>query len=108
MLAPQGSPVSIDNGEYETVAASQTAQVLGGAGAGGDSIRRLIIRPANLNAGAVTLIDGVTSIVIFPGGTGSVTELKPITVELGMRSLNGPWKITTGADVSVIAIGRFT
>jgi hypothetical protein len=100
------SAQSIHN--YETVAASQTAQVLGGTGANGDYIKRLIIIPASVSPGAVALLDGSTSINVLPGGTNSLTELKPITVELGMTSTTGPWKITTGASVSVIAIGDFT
>lgn len=93
---------------YETVAASQTAQVLGLTGAAGDYVERLIIIPASTSPGAVALLDDTTSINILPGGATSVTELKPIVVELGMTSVNGAWKVTTGASVSVIAIGRFS
>lgn len=93
---------------YETVAASQTAQVIGNIGAQGDFIERLIIIPASVSPGAVALLDGSTSINILPGGTNSLTELRPITVQLEMHSLTGAWKITTGADVSVIAIGDFS
>lgn len=94
---------------YETVAASQTAQVLGTNGAVGDRILRLIIIPATAAGGLVTLLDGSTSIPIYVGGaTTALTEVKPITVELGMVSVSGPWKITTGANISVIAVGDFT
>lgn len=92
---------------YETVAASQTAQVLGTVGAIGDVIQRVIIVPAGVNAGTVALIDNATSITLFTGGTNSVNELRPIIVELGLKSVSGAWKITTGADVSVIAVGSF-
>lgn len=94
---------------YETVAASQTAQVLGTVGALGDRILRLIIIPATVAGGLVTLLDGSTSIPIYVGGaTTALTEVKPICVELGMCSVSGPWKITTGANISVIAVGDFT
>lgn len=94
---------------YEQVAASQTAQVLGtAAGALGDYISHLVIRPATTSPGAVTLIDSATPIVIFPGGVSSVTNLAPFTVPLMMFSVNGPWAVTTGADVSVIAVGNFS
>ena len=53
---------------YETVAASQTGQVLGGAGAKGDYIHRLIISNVTVASASVTIIDGVTSIVIQTGG----------------------------------------
>ena len=93
--------------DYETIAASQTAQVLGGAGAKGNIIEKLIIIPATTSPGAVTLIDNATSIVVFPGGATSVTELKPIVVDISAISVSGAWKVTTGANVSVIAIGKF-
>ena len=94
--------------KIETVAASQTAQVLGGAGAAGDYIEKLIIVPATVSPGAVALLDNATSMNVLPGGTNSLTELKPIVVELNAHSVSGAWKITTGANVSVIAVGDFT
>lgn len=94
---------------YETVAASQTGQVLGGgAGQLGDEISHLVIRPATTSPGAVTLLDGATSIVIFPGGADSVTQLIPFCVPLMMNSQVGSWSVTTGANVSVIAVGKFS
>jgi hypothetical protein len=90
---------------YETVAASQTAQVLGLNGAAGDFIERLIIRPATTSPGLVTIRDGSTSIPIMVAGT---TTIAPIVVELNMYSVEGAWSVTTGANVSVIAVGRFT
>lgn len=96
---------------YNTVAASQTAQALTGAaatGAPGDIIEYVDIIPASTSPGAVTLVDGSTSIVIFAGGAGSVADLKPFPVLIGARSRNAPWKVTTGANVSVFAVGRFT
>jgi hypothetical protein len=92
---------------YETVAASQTAQVLGTSGATGDVLQRLIIIPASTSPGNVLILDNATSITLFAGGANSVTELKPIVVELGMKSVSGAWKITTGANVSCIAVGVF-
>lgn len=95
--------------QYETVAASQTAQVLGLLGAAGDYIARIVIVPATVAGGVVTLIDGATSIPIYVGGaTTALTEVKPITVELGLYSQSGAWAVTTGANISVIAVGCFT
>ena len=93
---------------YETVAASQTAQVLGAAGAVGDTIDGLLVIPETTSPGQVLLLDGATSITLFVGGASSVSNLIPFPIPLGMRSVNGPWKVTTGADVSVIGIGNFT
>jgi hypothetical protein len=94
--------------EYETIAASQTAQVLGATGAVEDYLSHLIIVPASTSPGAVTLIDNATSITIFAGGAGSITSLVPIVVPVQLASRSGAWKITTGASVSVIAAGNFT
>lgn len=99
---------NIGAGEYETVAASQTAQVLGGAGAIGDWLAGLLIIPATVDAGNVLLLDNATSITIFAGGTGSVSNLVPFFVPLGMKSVSGAFKVTTGANVSVIGIGNFS
>jgi hypothetical protein len=94
---------------YETVAASQTAQVMGTNGAQGDYIERVVIVPGTSAAGVVTLLDGSTSIPLFVGGgTTALSDLKPLVVELNMYSKTGPWKITTGANVTAIAVGDFT
>lgn len=101
--------------DYITVAASQTAQVLGSGasgvgGAKGNYLKRLIIIPGTTGAGAVTLIDGsggsAVSIPVFV--TGTLADLSPIVIDLDMVSQVGAWAITTGANVSVIAVGVFT
>lgn len=94
--------------EYETVAASQTAQVLGATGATGDLINGVLIIPATTSPGNVLLLDNATSITIFAGGASSVTTLIPFFVPLGIRSVSGAWKLTTGANVSAIGVGDFT
>lgn len=96
-------------GEYETVAASQTDQALGATGGTGDYLASLLIIPATTAAGAVSIKDGAGSaITVFTGGTGSVSNLVPFTVPLGIFSAAGAWQVTTGANVSVIASGNFT
>ena len=95
--------------DYETVAAGQTAQVLGPTGSIGDYIEGLLIIPAIVACGAVTLLDGATSVTIFVGGgTTALADAKPFYIKLGMKSVSGAWKITTGASVSCIGIGDFT
>lgn len=106
-------PISLGDlgsGEYETVAASQTNQALGATGATGDYLSHLLIIPATAAAGAVTIKDGAnTAISVFTGGaTTPLPTLAPIAVALGVRSSVGAWQVTTGANVSVIAIGNFT
>ena len=94
---------------YETVAASQTAQVMGATGHTGDYIAGILVIPAVVACGLVTLLDGATSIPVFVGGgTTALPSCIPFFIPLGLTSASGAWKITTGADVSCIAIGNFT
>lgn len=94
--------------EYEDVAASQTAQVIGSGGTGaGQHLSHLIMIPATTSPGAVALLDGDVSTTIFAGGASSVSNLVPVTIFLGCDSQNGPWKVTTGANVSVRVVGDF-
>jgi len=91
---------------YETVAASQTAQVLGGTGAKGDYLHRLIISVNTVASASVTIIDGSTSIAVL---TGAATLVPGVySVEMNMAAATGPWKVTTGAGATVIAVGIFT
>lgn len=90
--------------QYETVAASQTAQVLGGTGATGDYIHRLIITVATAATGTVALLDNATSIPI----TAANTPIGVYSVEINARSASGAWKVTTGAGATVMAVGIFS
>lgn len=92
---------------YETVAASATAQVLGASGSSRDVLSHLVVIPATTSPGAISIIDGSTSITVFTGGASSVTSLVPFTIFLNMKAQTGPWKVTTGANVSCIAVGDF-
>ena len=94
--------------DFETVAASQTAQALGDTGAVGDFLARLVIIPATTSPGTVVLLDDETSVTIFAGGASSVASLAPIIVEMGITSAEGAWGVTTGSNVSVVAVGAFT
>ena len=98
------TPVEIGGSDYETVAASQTAQVLGGAGAKGDFLARLVVNVTTAATSTVTLIDNATSIVVVPANT----PIGAHVVEIGARAIQGPWRITTAAGVSVIAVGQFS
>lgn len=96
-------------GEWETIAAAQTTQSMGATGAAGDYLEAVLIVPATTSPGNVLIRDGAGSdITIFTGGSSSITDLAPIYVPLGIISLNGAWKITTGGSVSAIGIGNFT
>ncbi len=95
--------------DYETVAASQTDQVMGAAGAVGDYLTGLLLVPASTSPGAVSIKDGSGSaITVFAGGSSSVSNLVPFAVPLGILSTSGAWKVTTGSNISVIGVGNFT
>lgn len=94
--------------EFETVAASQTDQVLGAVGAVGDVLDRLVIVVTTAATSAVSIEYGSTNIAVFPdnpgGGIGTyVLDMGGIKTPSG-----GGWEVTTGAGSAVIAIGRFT
>ena len=98
--------------DYVAIAASQTAAPLAiTTAAKGNLLYRLIITPATTAAGTISLIDGTGSdkvtLPIFVAGT--LADLATFTIELGIVSQKtGGWNITTGANVSVLAIGLFT
>ncbi len=105
--APYHHINGISDGDYETVAAASTDQVLGAAGAAGDYLHHLIIVPAAVGAGTVSIKDGSgSSINVFVAGT--LADLRTFTVHLFMTSSAGAWSVTTGNNVSVIAVGNFT
>ena len=88
----------IRDNDYETVAASQTAQVLGATGAVGDVLRRIAIAA---NTGTITVLDGAVTVLVIPAVAVGVWELD-------MRSVSGAWNITTAAATTCTCIGQFT
>jgi len=101
------SEMWLSKGGYETVAASQSTQALGATGAVGDFLEGLLIVPATTAAGTIAIKDGAdTAINVFVSGT--LADLKPHWIPLHIRSRTGAWQVTTGANVSVIAVGSFT
>jgi hypothetical protein len=93
--------------QYEHVPASATAQVLGGTGAVGDYIHRLVCTVTTAATGNVIILDGAGfSHTILPALEG--TGVNNYNIEVNAISKLGPWKITTGAGVEVLAIGIFS
>lgn len=92
--------------QYEHVAVSQTAQVLGGTGAIGDYLDKLICTVSTAATSSVAVLDGSTSHTILPNNVGG--GLGVYVIPIGAISRNGPWKITTGAGVEVLALGIFS
>jgi len=91
--------------QYETVAASQTDQVLGTVGSGGDYLTRIIIQVATAATGNVTVKDGATTIFTFSALPGGGIGAYPVT--FGLKAQSGPFKVTTGAGATVTAVGNF-
>jgi len=89
---------------YETVAASQTAQVLGVTGAAGDTLMRLIVTVGTALTGTVALLDGATSYPLVAAST----PIGVYVIDIAAVSVSGAWKITTGAGATVFAVGNFT
>lgn len=90
---------------YETVAASQTDQVLGGVGKAGNLLERLVVTVATSATGTVSIKDGSGGSNISI--TAANTPIGVYSIELGARSVSGGWRVTTGAGASVVAVGDF-
>ena len=89
---------------YEAVAASQTNQVLGPTGATQDYLHRIVVAVATAASSTVDVIDGSTTVLSIPANTA----IGVYSIEINAVSANGAWKITTGAGVSVLAMGIFS
>lgn len=96
--------------QYETVAASQTDQILGATGAAGDYVEGLICVVATAATSQVQVKDGNGSaITVLPNAVGA--GVGTYYVPLGLICINATtpgWKVTTAAGVSVVGTGRFT
>ena len=89
------------------IAASQSDQQINTAKAG--ILKRLIIVPSAVAAGAVSYKDGSAGSArsVYAGGTIGA-DLTPIVIELDVRGAGvDGFHITTGANISVIATGKF-
>lgn len=97
---------------YNTVAASQTTQVLSqkqgqSSGTTGDYLESITIIAGSTTPGAITLFDGATAVLTTIVGSATVMPyVQPISIRAYSKS--GSWNITTGATVSVLAVGKFS
>ena len=96
--------------QYEHVAASQSAQVLGTTGAVGDYLHRIICTVSTAATAAVQIVDGtgagILTHTVLPNSPGG--GIGVYNIEINAVSANGAWKITTGAGVEVMAVGIFS
>lgn len=94
---------------HKEVAASQTATVLGATGAIGDYLAYVTVYPGTAGCGVVTILDASSTVGTFAGGgTTALPSLVPFTIQVGAFCTGAGWKITTGANVTVSAVGKFT
>lgn len=111
-LPAASAPVVLNSMIYKAVAASAAATLFGATGASGDYLDGVLIIPATVGCGAVSITDGAGSaITIFVGGgTTALADCRPFYVPVGAVSSGGAggWKVTTGTNVSVIGVGNFT
>ena len=77
---------------------------MGNNGAAGDMLVRVIATVTTTATSTLTIIDGSTSIPLIPANASQ--GVYSLTVEA--QSLNGAWKITTGAGVSAVVVGNFS
>jgi len=87
---------------YETVAASQTAQVLGATGAPGDLLHSVIV---DLNGGTVTVIDGSTTVLTIPATGANIPSTGTWVIDAVCKTA---WKITTAGGTTCLCVGDFT
>tara|TARA_B110000503_G_C7127933_1_gene405523 strand:- start:376 stop:696 length:321 start_codon:yes stop_codon:yes gene_type:complete len=96
--------------QYEHVAASSSAQVLGATGAKGDYLHRLICTVTTASTGNVLIVDGsgsgILTHTVLPASPG--TGINVYNIEVNAVSADGAWKVTTGAGVEVMAVGIFS
>ena len=90
--------------QTEAVAALQTNQTLGGTGATGDYLHRIVVSVATAATSTVSVIHGSTTVLAIPANT----PIGVYSLELNARSATGSWKITTGAGATVLAVGIFS
>lgn len=93
------------NTQYETVAVSQTDQALGVTGAKGDLLERLIVSVATAATGTVSIKDGSGGAIVI---TAANTPIGVYSVNVGAKSNDGAWQVTTGAGATVVAVGKFS
>lgn len=100
----------LERSQYVLVAASQTTAQISTVSdaAKSDYLHRVVISPATSAAGVVSILDGTTVIAAVPALLTGALDLKPFSLELGVvATTTKGFVITTGANISALAVGRF-
>lgn len=103
---PNPAVVVLAQDDYEACAASATT-VLGAVGGAGDYLAEVVVFPGTLTPGSVTIKDGSTTVAVFAGGSGSVSNLVPFPIPVGAKSVSGAWSVVTTGNVTALATGDF-
>ena len=90
--------------QYETVAASATAQPLGTTGAKGDYLHRIIVTVTTAASSTLSILDSTTTVFTM----AATTPIGVYSIEINAASAVGAWNVTTGAGLTVMAVGIFS
>jgi len=91
---------------YETVAASQTNQVMGATGAIGDVLAAVVCSFSAASVGLVTIKDGAGSAISLFQAQAAAGYLT--SGPLNIVATGAGWSISTGTNTTCIGIGRFS
>lgn len=91
--------------DFETVAASQTDQVMGTTGAAGDNLHSVLCVFTGIPGAAVQIKDGTGAAINVIAITGGADTKQ---VFFDAPSADGGWKITTGTNTTCFVTGRFS
>lgn len=94
--------------DYALIVKNSAKGKIGPNGNIGDVLEGLLIVPETTAAGTVSIFDSTSGTQIDVFVSGTLSNLTPILIPLGIRSIAGGWFIVTGDHVHVVAVGRFT
>lgn len=93
--------------QYQKIAASQTAKALGAVGGkAGDYLSHLVVSVDTAASASFSILDGGTTIYSAAASPGS--GIGNYIIPVGCSSVEGAWKITNGAGVTILAVGQFS
>lgn len=111
-VALEAAGVAVDwSADSYVFCAASTTQLLGATGAIGDILDGVLIVPGTAAAGIVQIKDatgGTARTVFAGGGTTALPSLVPFFVPIGAASIAGGWYVITNANVTAIAVGKFS
>jgi hypothetical protein len=70
----------------------------------GDYLHRIVVTVTTTGTSTLSVLDNSTTVLTMAANT----PVGVYSLEINAASASGPWKITTGAGVTVMAVGFFT